>query len=78
MSSPVDYDEELVRVLNFSMAAKEAIPGVKVAAPSTCSWWYCAFVPFFFFPNYNLFKHDSIQQTGRARLDTRTLRPTTT
>ncbi|KAJ7862968.1 glycoside hydrolase family 44-domain-containing protein [Mycena leptocephala] len=37
---PVDYDEELVRVLNFSMAAKEAIPGVKVAAPSTCSWWY--------------------------------------
>ncbi|KAF7369391.1 Endoglucanase A [Mycena venus] len=37
---PIDYDEELARVLNFSMAAKEAIPGVQVAAPSTCSWWY--------------------------------------
>jgi len=34
------YDEELARVLNFSMAAKEAIPDVLVAAPSTCSWWY--------------------------------------
>ncbi|KAF8197757.1 glycoside hydrolase family 44-domain-containing protein [Mycena galopus ATCC 62051] len=37
---PMDYDEELSRVLNFSMAAKEAIPGVQVAAPSTCAWWY--------------------------------------
>jgi len=26
--------------LNFSIAAKEAIPDVKVAAPSTCAWWY--------------------------------------
>ncbi|KAJ7107820.1 glycoside hydrolase family 44-domain-containing protein [Mycena epipterygia] len=34
------YDEELARVLNFSLAAKEAIPGVQVAAPSTCSWWF--------------------------------------
>jgi len=37
---PVDYDEELARVLNTSIAAKQAIPGVKVAAPSTCSWWF--------------------------------------
>lgn len=35
------YDEELARVVNFSTAAKEAIPNVQVAAPSTCSWWYC-------------------------------------
>jgi hypothetical protein len=40
----IDYDEELARVLNFSLVAKEAIPGVKVAAPSTCAWWFCAFV----------------------------------
>ncbi|KAF9002619.1 hypothetical protein BDZ89DRAFT_1105191 [Hymenopellis radicata] len=37
---PMGYDEELARVVNFSIAAKEAIPSVKVAAPSTCSWWY--------------------------------------
>ncbi|KAK6967076.1 endoglucanase A [Favolaschia claudopus] len=37
---PMDYDEELSRVLNFSIAAKEAIPGVNVAAPSTCAWWF--------------------------------------
>jgi len=37
---PVDYDEELARVINTSIAAKEAIPGVMVAAPSTCSWWF--------------------------------------
>ncbi|KAJ6483205.1 glycoside hydrolase family 44-domain-containing protein [Mycena sanguinolenta] len=37
---PMDYDEELSRMLNFSIAAKEAIPGVKVAMPSTCNWWY--------------------------------------
>ncbi|KAJ7814495.1 glycoside hydrolase family 44-domain-containing protein [Mycena olivaceomarginata] len=36
----LDYDEELARVLNFSLAAKEAIPDVKVAAPSTCAWWF--------------------------------------
>ncbi|KAJ7915005.1 glycoside hydrolase family 44-domain-containing protein [Mycena leptocephala] len=36
----MDYDEELARVLNFSLVAKEAIPGVKVAAPSTCAWWF--------------------------------------
>jgi len=34
------YDEELARVLNFSAAAKAAIPNVLVAAPSTCSWWF--------------------------------------
>lgn len=38
------YDEELARVVNFSTIAKEAIPGVQVAAPSTCSWWYCALI----------------------------------
>ncbi|KAK7045829.1 hypothetical protein VNI00_007240 [Paramarasmius palmivorus] len=37
---PIDYDEELRRVIDFGTAAKEAIPGVKVAAPSTCSWWF--------------------------------------
>ncbi|KAF7365841.1 Endoglucanase A [Mycena venus] len=36
----IDYDEELARVLNFSLVAKEVIPGVKVAAPSTCAWWF--------------------------------------
>ncbi|GJJ13148.1 hypothetical protein Clacol_007399 [Clathrus columnatus] len=37
---PMSYDEELSRVVNFSAIAKEAIPEVQVAAPSTCSWWY--------------------------------------
>ncbi|KAJ6540491.1 glycoside hydrolase family 44-domain-containing protein [Mycena capillaripes] len=36
----IGYDEELQRVLDFGRAAKEAIPGVKVAAPSTCAWWF--------------------------------------
>uniref|UniRef100_A0A0W0EXF2 Glycoside hydrolase family 44 catalytic domain-containing protein n=1 Tax=Moniliophthora roreri TaxID=221103 RepID=A0A0W0EXF2_MONRR len=37
---PVSYDEELKRVIDFATVAKDAIPGVKVAAPSTCSWWF--------------------------------------
>ncbi|KAG8824630.1 hypothetical protein FRC17_009065 [Serendipita sp. 399] len=37
---PVSYDEELSRVVNFAKAAKDALPNVKVAAPSTCSWWF--------------------------------------
>ncbi|KAF9484656.1 hypothetical protein BDN70DRAFT_825114 [Pholiota conissans] len=37
---PMGYDEELARVIAFGTAAKEALPGVLVAAPSTCSWWY--------------------------------------
>ncbi|KAJ6483211.1 glycoside hydrolase family 44-domain-containing protein [Mycena sanguinolenta] len=37
---PMSYDEELSRMLNFSIIAKEAIPGVQVAMPSTCNWWY--------------------------------------
>src|SRR6267154_4239033 len=41
ISSSIDYEEELDRVVRFATAAKEALPGVKVAAPSTCSWWYC-------------------------------------
>ena len=40
-SSPIDYDEELDRVVRFATAAKEALPDVKVVAPSTCSWWFC-------------------------------------
>jgi hypothetical protein len=48
--SPMGYDEELARVINFSAAAKEAIPGVLVAAPSTCSWWFCTFIPPSLFP----------------------------
>lgn len=35
------FDEELSRVINFGTTAKAAIPGVKVAAPSTCAWWFC-------------------------------------
>ncbi|KAF8649509.1 hypothetical protein AX16_005761 [Volvariella volvacea WC 439] len=37
---PVSYDEELSRVIQFATVAKEAIPNVLVAAPSTCSWWF--------------------------------------
>ncbi|KAJ7480887.1 glycoside hydrolase family 44-domain-containing protein [Mycena latifolia] len=37
---PMGYDEELARVLEFATVAKEAIPGVQVAAPSTCAWWF--------------------------------------
>ncbi|KAJ7581341.1 glycoside hydrolase family 44-domain-containing protein, partial [Mycena floridula] len=36
----IGYDEELARVVNFSIIAKEALPNVLVAAPSTCSWWF--------------------------------------
>ncbi|KAF7326765.1 Endoglucanase A [Mycena venus] len=32
--------DELSRVLKNSLAAKEALPEVLVAAPSTCAWWY--------------------------------------
>lgn len=35
------YDEELSRVISFATAAKEALPGVQVVAPSTCDWWFC-------------------------------------
>lgn len=35
------YDEELARVVNFSTIAKEALPNVQVAAPSTDSYWFC-------------------------------------
>ncbi|KAG8917515.1 hypothetical protein FRC01_002399 [Tulasnella sp. 417] len=38
--SPMGFDEELSRVITFATAAKEALPNVKVAAPSTCSWWF--------------------------------------
>ncbi|KAF9448877.1 glycoside hydrolase family 44 protein [Macrolepiota fuliginosa MF-IS2] len=37
---PIDYDEELDRVIKFATVAKEALPDVLVAAPSTCSWWF--------------------------------------
>ncbi|KAJ6616303.1 glycoside hydrolase family 44-domain-containing protein [Mycena sp. CBHHK59/15] len=36
----INYDEELARVVNTSLAAKTALPHVLVAAPSTCSWWF--------------------------------------
>ncbi|KAJ7085167.1 glycoside hydrolase family 44-domain-containing protein [Mycena belliarum] len=36
----MSYDEELARVLEYAAMAKEALPGVKVAAPSSCSWWF--------------------------------------
>jgi hypothetical protein len=38
---PMDYDDELQRVIDFATVAKEAIPNVQVAAPSTCAWWFC-------------------------------------
>lgn len=38
--NPISFDEELSRVITFATAAKEALPNVKVAAPSTCSWWF--------------------------------------
>ncbi|KAH8084875.1 glycoside hydrolase family 44-domain-containing protein [Cristinia sonorae] len=38
--NPLGYDEILQRVLNFGGVAKEALPTVQVAAPSTCAWWY--------------------------------------
>ncbi|TCD68984.1 hypothetical protein EIP91_009206 [Steccherinum ochraceum] len=37
---PLNYDEILERVLNFSSVAKEVFPDVEVAAPSTCAWWF--------------------------------------
>jgi hypothetical protein len=38
--SPMGYDEELQRVINTAVMAKAALPGVQVAAPSTCAWWF--------------------------------------
>lgn len=43
---PIGYDEELARVIATATAAKEVLPDVLVAAPSTCSWWYCTFHTF--------------------------------
>ncbi|KAF9532144.1 glycoside hydrolase family 44-domain-containing protein [Crepidotus variabilis] len=39
---PIDigYDEELKRIVDFATVAKQAIPSVLVAAPSSCSWWF--------------------------------------
>ncbi|GJE93305.1 glycoside hydrolase family 44 protein [Phanerochaete sordida] len=37
---PMGYDEELKRVIATATMAKSALPGVSVAAPSTCAWWY--------------------------------------
>jgi len=37
---PIDYDEELQRVITFGTAAKAAVPGALLMAPSTDSWWY--------------------------------------
>ncbi|KAF8874839.1 glycoside hydrolase family 44-domain-containing protein [Infundibulicybe gibba] len=38
--SPMGYDEELDRVIRFGTAAKAAMPGALLAAPSPCSWWF--------------------------------------
>lgn len=38
---PMGYDEELARVIATATMAKNTLPGVEVAAPSTCAWWYC-------------------------------------
>ncbi|KAK7045800.1 hypothetical protein VNI00_007202 [Paramarasmius palmivorus] len=77
---PIDYDEELQRVIDFATAAKEAIPDVQVAAPSTCAWWFywtsvvgwddtaahgnVDFLPWFL---QQMAKHD--QSTGSRLLD---------
>ncbi|KAI0790933.1 glycoside hydrolase family 44-domain-containing protein [Abortiporus biennis] len=37
---PLGYDEILKRVLDFGTVAKQAIPEVQIAAPSTCAWWF--------------------------------------
>ena len=36
----MSYDEELRRVVDYAKAAKEALPNAKIAAPSTCAWWF--------------------------------------
>ncbi|KAJ8454830.1 hypothetical protein ONZ45_g19154 [Pleurotus djamor] len=77
---PMSYDEELARVISFAEAAKEALPDVLVAAPSTCSWWFywtsaigftdnaahynIDFLPWFL---QEMKKHDD--STGRRLLD---------
>jgi hypothetical protein len=38
---PMGFDEELQRVIATASMAKSILPNVKVAAPSTCAWWYC-------------------------------------
>ncbi|KAF8969727.1 glycoside hydrolase family 44-domain-containing protein [Flammula alnicola] len=38
--APMDYDEELARVISFGTMIKEALPDTLLVAPSTCSWWY--------------------------------------
>jgi hypothetical protein len=40
---PMGFDEELARVIKTAVMAKQALPNVKVAAPSTCAWWFCEF-----------------------------------
>ncbi|CCA75148.1 hypothetical protein PIIN_09132 [Serendipita indica DSM 11827] len=37
---PMSYDEELDRMVTYAKMAKEALPNAKVAAPSSCSWWF--------------------------------------
>lgn len=37
----MSYDEEWDRVSRFAIATKEALPDVKILAPSPCSWWFC-------------------------------------
>jgi hypothetical protein len=38
--NPIGYDEELARVIATATMAKATLPNVKVAAPSTCAWWF--------------------------------------
>ncbi|CAK5284891.1 unnamed protein product [Mycena citricolor] len=38
--NPMGYDEELARMLNYSLAIKTALPNTQIAMPSTCAWWY--------------------------------------
>lgn len=38
--APMSYDEEWDRVSRFAIATKEALPDVKIIAPSPCSWWF--------------------------------------
>jgi hypothetical protein len=38
---PMGFDEELSRVIATATMAKNTLPNVEVAAPSTCAWWFC-------------------------------------
>lgn len=70
---PIGYDEELARVLNISIVAKEALPDVLVAAPSTCSWWFCTSTSPMFFVGTYAERHCRLDECDRLRRQRRPL-----